>query len=477
MTNEHDTFSDTARPAVLLVDDDPLITESLSFMLEQEFNVYIAGDREAAKRQLQRLSQPPPLALIDLGLAPLPHQPDEGFALIAELLAFNPEMKILVLSGQDKRINVRHALTLGAVDFVAKPADAALLIARLRHQLMLLEAESKPVETLADEPAMLGQSPAIETLRALILQFADTPFPVLIEGESGTGKELVAKCLHEESSHADQPLLSINCAAFTPELLEAQLFGHARGAFTGANVERLGFFEDAGGGSLFLDEIGEFPLELQPKLLRVLENGEYYRVGETQSRVAAARIMAATNRDLREEIRRGRFRQDLYHRLSVLTVSVAPLRERDDDSLLLLDYFQKMYAATVAPFQLDDEAKAFLRVYEFPGNIRELRNIVIRLGAKYPGQRITLEGLKPELEIDVVKTNDPGAVDEAAKQQLMATGFRLDDTLGEWERRYIEAALELCGGNLSKAARMLGVNRTTLYSRIERLNIDTQQEI
>ena len=472
-----DAGSTASRPMVLLVDDDPLITESLSFILEEEFTVYIASNREAAKQQLQSLSPPPPLALIDLGLAPLPHQPDEGFALIAELLAFNPVMKILVLSGQDKRINVQHALTLGAVDFVAKPADADLLIARLRHQLLLLDAETRPAETAADGTVMLGESGAIETLRALITQFADTPFPVLIEGESGTGKELVAQCLHDESSRAPQPLLSINCAAFTPELLEAQLFGHARGAFTGANVERSGFFEDAGKGSLFLDEIGEFPLELQPKLLRVLENGEYYRVGETQSRLAQARIMAATNRDLREEIRRGRFRHDLYHRLSVLTVTVTPLRDRGNDSLLLLDYFQNLYAATVAPFQLDEEAQHFLRNYGFPGNIRELRNIVIRLGAKYPGQRVTVENLKPELEMDVIQTSDRSTVDETAKQQLMAAGFRLDDTLAEWERRYIEAALELCGGNLSKAARTLGVNRTTLYSRIERLKIETQQEL
>ncbi|MCC7413890.1 MAG: sigma-54-dependent Fis family transcriptional regulator [Gammaproteobacteria bacterium] len=458
-------------PALLLVDDDPLIVDSLSLLLDDEFAIHAAATRPAVRALLRRLPQIPSLALVDLGLPPRPHAPDEGFALIAELLGFNRAMKILVLSGQSNRDNIQHALTLGAVDFVPKPCDAALLRARLKHQLMILEAERPRAES---GPVLLGESPAIETLKALIRQFASTPFPVLIEGESGSGKELVAQCLHRESARAAQPFVAVNCAAFTAELLEAQLFGHARGAFTGAAEARAGFFEEAGDGTLFLDEVGEFPLELQPKLLRVVESGEYYRVGETQPRTGRARIVAATNRDLRTEMRAGRFRPDLYHRLSVLTINVPPLRLRGDDRLLLLEHFRSIYASTVPPFRLLPGAVEALSHYGFPGNVRELRNIVIRLGAKYPGQDIDHAAVAAELETVIVADPDPalpriGQEHAGVERELHSGGFNLDESLRAWERRYIDAALKECGGNLSRAARMLGVNRSTLYSRVERL--------
>ncbi|RKZ34502.1 MAG: sigma-54-dependent Fis family transcriptional regulator, partial [Gammaproteobacteria bacterium] len=280
---------------------------------------------------------------------------------------------------------------------------------------------------------------------------------------SGTGKELVAEMLHMKSARRQHPFLTMNCAAFTPDLLEAQLFGHTKGAFTGAITAKPGFFEDAGEGTLLLDEIGEFPLELQPKLLRVLENGEYYRIGETRPRNAAARIIAATNRDLLEEIRAGRFRHDVYHRLSVLTIDVPPLRDRRDDNLRLLEHFRTLYASKVTPFSLDQPGEERWRSYTFPGNVRELRNIVIRLGAKYPGRQVGLTEL--ELELD-----GQSEVDEQTLRQLNGGGFRLDEILDSWEQRYINAALKLSNGNLSEAARLLGVNRTTLYSKIQRLS-------
>jgi DNA-binding NtrC family response regulator len=460
------------RPALVLIDDDPLIAESLAFVLRDTFSVSVAGTRAEARALLQAFREPPPLALVDLGLPPAPHSPEEGFALIGELLAFNPRMKILVLSGQSNRRNIQHALTLGAVDFVPKPADVPLLKARLAHQLMLLEAELEEAQRQVQTCGLLGGSRAMGTLRAQVKQFADTPFPVLIEGESGSGKELVAQCLHTQSQRSQAPFLTINCAAIASELMEAQLFGHAKGSFTGAVQSRAGFFEEAGTGTLFLDEVGEFPLELQPKLLRVLENGEYYRVGETRARHASARIIAATNRDLRDQVRTGRFREDLYHRLGVLTIQVPPLRERDRDCLDLLEHFRRLYAGTVAPFSLEDDAQARLARYLFPGNVRELRNIVIRLAAKYPGQRVSAQALEGEVESDVVAPA-PGegeAADDRVEQQLRASGFRLDGVLAEWERRYINAALRLAQGNLSQAARLLGVNRTTLYSRMQRLN-------
>lgn len=459
------------RPGLLLVDDDPLIAESLALALDREYTVLTAPDRARTRQLLQGLPQVPPLALVDLGLPPRPHAPDEGFILIGELLAFNPEMKILVLSGQSGRGNIQHALTLGAVDFIPKPCDVQLLKVRLKHQLMLLKAEQ--VAALSRPPehaALIGDHPSMHMLRALIKQFADSPFPVLIEGESGSGKELVARQLHVDSRRAGEPLLTLNCTAFTPELLEAQLFGHARGAFTGATAARMGFFEEAGHGSLLLDEIGEMPASLQTKLLRVLENGEYYRLGETQARRSHARIIAATNRDLREEVRAGRFRHDLFHRLSVLTINVPPLRTRGDDCLLLLDHFRALYAATALPFRLAPEAEAYLRNYAFPGNVRELRNIVIRLLTKYPGREVGVDALRAELEVGVVPSGvDPAERDRAIERDLQGRAFNLDDCLRDLEKRYIDAALRLADGNLSQAARLLGINRTTLYSRLQKL--------
>ena len=460
-------------PALLLVDDDPLIVDSLSMVLQSDFSVQSAGSRSQAKKLLQGMQEVPSLALVDLGLPPLPHNPDEGFALVDELLTWNPNMKILVLSGQSEKENIQHALTLGAVDFVPKPCDMALLKARLAHQVMIIGAEISQVEAGRSDGSLLGESGAIQILHELIKQFADTPFPVIIEGESGSGKELVAQHLHEQSNRRKQPFLTINCAAFTAELLEAQLFGHAKGAFTGATSEKGGFFEEAGQGSLFLDEIGEMPLELQSKLLRVLENGEFYRLGETQARQSSARIIAATNRDLKEEVRTGRFRQDLYHRLSVLSVNVPPLRERASDCLVLLEHFRQLYSVSVAPFELEKEAEQFLLGYPFPGNVRELRNIVIRLGAKYPGRKVTIEQLQGELETVVSAVPDDAslAAAESVEEELLGHGFRLDEKLKDWEKQYINTALKVSGGNLSKAARLLGINRTTLYSRLQRRSI------
>lgn len=464
------------KPALLLVDDDPLIAESLTLALEKDYQVSVAESRAQAKSLLQKMDKPPSLALVDLGLPPAQHIPDEGFALIDELLAFNYNIKILVLSGQSEKANIQHALTLGAVDFVPKPCDIKLLQTRLKHQMMMLDAELAESKKSHGDSSLLGESPAIRTLHQLVDQFSDTPFPVLIEGESGSGKELVAQYTHDKSTRSEAPFLTINCAAFTAELLEAQLFGNVKGAFTGATETRAGFFEDAGEGSLFLDEIGELPLSLQSKLLRVLENGEFYRLGETSARVSKARIIAASNRDLKEAVRAGEFRQDLYHRISVLTVYVPPLREREKDCLLLLDHFRELYSVGAGSFSLAPDAEKMLVEYTFPGNVRELRNIVIRLGAKYSGKQVSEKQLHAELETNVLvksfEETDNGNLQ--IEQELSDSSFQLDDVLGELEKRYISTAMRISGGNLSKAARMLGVNRTTLYSRMQRLGIDEE---
>lgn len=465
------------RAKIILIDDDPLIVESLSFVLDDEFEVVSAPSRPQAKALLQGMDSKPAIALIDLGLPPTPHLPQEGFKLIEELLAFNQQMKILVLSGQSERTNIQHALTLGAVDFVPKPCDAELLRTRLRHQLLILDAESAPPkDDQANNEILLGNSSAMRTLRELVEQFAATPFPVLIEGESGCGKELVATRLHELGDRASEPFVTINCAAFTAELLEAQLFGHAKGAFTGADQQRVGFFEQAGLGTLFLDEVGEMPLALQANFLRVLENGEYYRVGETTPRESKARIIAATNRDLKDAVADGSFRQDLFHRLSVLSITVPPLRTREHDWEILFRHFQAQYKNSVPTFSIDEDAKQVLAKYTFPGNVRELRNIVIRLGAKYPNQRVSAAAIRAELEQQVVLAGRQGMRDSKFDEVNFDEGFSLEEEVIAFERRYISAALKRSDGNLSKAARLLGINRTTLYSKVSRLGLTGNED-
>jgi DNA-binding NtrC family response regulator len=461
------------KPSLLLVDDDPIIADTLGFLLRDDYEVTIAQSREETRAKLSTLARQPKLALVDLGLPPVPHTPDEGFALIPELLARDSKMKILVLSGQDRKANIQHALTLGAIDFIPKPCDAELLKSRLSHQLLLLDAEEGEVEIPA-EAGMVGKSPVMKILNAQVHQFADAPFPILIEGDSGTGKELIAQMLHDVGERADKPYFVINCAAFTKDLLEAQLFGHAKGAFTGAAKDKAGFFEESGDGMLFLDEIGELPLELQAKLLRVLENGEFYRLGETRARISRARIVAATNKDMAVEVRAGRFRQDLYHRLSILTIKVPPLAERGEDCILLLEHFKQVYAGTVPPFRMNDAALSCWRRYSFPGNVRELRNLVIRLGTKYPGQTVGEAEVMAEMEMGETRIS-LGAMQEenprAVLEEILAEGFILEEHLQEMERSYVTAALEHCNGNLSKAATLLKMNRTTLYSRLEKLGL------
>jgi len=466
----------SAKPLLLIVDDDSLISESLSFAFAQEYDVLTSHSRGHALTMLRQLRQPPQLALVDLGLPPFPHRPDEGFALIGDLLAQSPDMKIIVLSGQSDEGNARHARTLGAVDFVAKPCDPSRLTELFRQALRFgNDTQTTPAGGL------IGESLPMQRLRLQLGQYANLAYPVLIEGESGSGKDIVAShYLHRLTERQDKPFLALNCAAISPTLLEPTLFGYAKGAFTGANSAKSGYFEDADSGTLFLDEIGELPLDLQPKLLRVLENGEYQRVGETQTRVSTARIVAATNRDLRQEMRAGRFRADLFHRLSVFTVTVPPLRETGLDRVLLLEHFRKSCAASVRtePFQLAAPAQSLWMDYGFPGNVRELRNIAIRLSARYPGQMVTAEQLRAEFDQLDTTEPAPGAamlvaddledVKQAARRHLeKASPLNLDATLELWQRGYIEAAIELCAGNMSEAARRLGINRTTLYNRME----------
>ena len=465
------------KPALLIVDDDPLIGESLSFVLSDDFDVRVRETRTGAMALLKDGEFRPKLALIDLGLPPLPHLPTEGFKLLGDLLAWSHSMRILVLSGQNEETNARRARALGAIELVPKPCDPGHL-----RKLLFTALKTGDDEILSnpDEIAhsLIGDSPAMRKLRGQIDLYASSTFPALIEGESGSGKERVAAALHYLSPRAALPFLALNCGAISTNLVEPTLFGYVKGAFTGAAANKAGYFEDAGDGTLFLDEIGELPLDLQPKLLRVLENGEFQRVGDTQSRHSKARIVAATNRDLRAEVKAGRFRADLYHRLSVFSLLVPPLRDLGDDKFKLMEHFRAQYATKhhTQPFTLDDAARDAWRHYAFPGNVRELKNIVIRLTAKYAGYAVGKTELVAEFEL---------ADDQASIVPLVTWGldprheiesnakFNLDQVLAAVELKYIDAAIDLSRGNMSQAARVLGVSRSTLYSRLEALRPGT----
>ena len=455
------------KPQLLLVDDDPLINEGLAYALADDYEIARAEDRPQAVERL-RAGLKPDLALIDLGLPPVAHLPNEGFKLIGDLLAHSPEVRILVLTGQNEESNARRARALGAVDLVPKPCEPDFLKGALARALgaRALERSEDEAERLR---FLIGDSPPIRRLRSQVDLYAASAFPALIEGESGSGKERVAFSLHHLSPRAREPFLALNCAAISPTLVEPTLFGYAKGAFTGAAQSKSGYFEDAGEGTLFLDEIGELPLELQSKLLRVLENGEYQRVGETQTRVSHARIVAATNRDLREEVARGRFRSDLYHRLSVFELVVPPLRELGDDRLKLLDHYRSLYASKsgAEPFRFDDRARARWLAYGFPGNVRELKNIVIRLSTKYAGYPVGEAELEAELAPAGEGATRGDALAQARAELLSGKPFSLDAALKGFEQAYLDAALEIAQGNMSKAAKLLGVSRTTLYGRLE----------
>jgi DNA-binding NtrC family response regulator len=459
-----------AKPALLIVDDDPLIGESLSFVLDADFDVRVGHSRSHALELLRDGTFVPQLALIDLGLPPQPDSPVEGFKLLGDLLARSQNIRVLVLSGQNQESNARRARALGAADLVPKPCEPAYL---RRALFAALSGRDDNAGKKGDVNAtLIGESAAMRRLRSQIDLYAAARFPALIEGESGSGKERVAAALHHLSPASNAPFLALNCAAISANLVEPTLFGYAKGAFTGAVAAKSGYFEDAGEGTLFLDEIGELPLDLQPKLLRVLENGEYQRVGETQARTSRARVVAATNRDLKSEVRAGRFRADLFHRLSVLSIVVPPLRNMDEDKLRLLDHYRAEFAQLqrVQPFSLKDDARRLWQQYSFPGNIRELKNIVIRLTAKHAGYEVSFAELNLELELPEPRDMASGVSGSALREEIArGAPFSLDASLAKIELAYIDAAIELAHGNLSQAARMLGVSRSTLYSRLDSL--------
>lgn len=472
-----DKIKPMKKAVVLLVDDDQLITESLSFILNKKYQIYIAESRTQAKKIISSLQTPPQLALVDLGLPPLPHQADEGFELIEELLVCDPQMKILILSGQSGEMNIQHALTLGAVDSITKPVDADKLQSRLQHHHMLQLREKEKIKSLTDS-VIIGDSSCMQVLREQIERYSATLFPILIEGESGTGKELIARAIYEESIRKDNFYEVINCSATSADLLEAKLFGYVEGDYSAGNYDSQGLLAKTNVGTIFLDEIGEMPYSLQIKLVKFMDSGEYYRKGDTICQKASSRIIAATSKNLSKEVKSGRFRADLYHRLSVLKLQIPALRDREKDSLILKMQFQILFEDSIQHFSLNDEANKLWLEYDFPGNVRELKNLVIRLGTKYPGKIVKRNELESELELEVetevvesLKTgfksgrfNDMWLMKEIASGDLI-----LEEAINELENHCIDIAMNMYDGNISKVASVLHISRGSLFSRIQNI--------
>ena len=460
--------SPPAPPSLLLVDDDPLILDSLGGFFEDEFAVVCAANRQEAAAALLQMSAAPDFAAVDLGLPPAPHRPDEGLAVIREIQAGAPKCAIVAVSGQDQIQNAMRARALGAIDFVAKPcAPAALRAALLRAREVARAA--------AAELGLVGESPPMQKLRAQIRQIAPSPFSVLIEGETGAGKEVVARALHNVS-RPGAPFVAVHCAAIPPHLVEPTLFGSARGAFTGA-LPAPGYFGDAAGGTLFLDEIGDLSESIQAKLLRALESGEYRRVGESRVREASARIVAASNRPLAAAVRRGEFRGDLYHRIGVFTLRAPSLREIGDDRFLLFDHYRKRVAS-----ELCADARRFggrrarsvarLSLRGQCAGAQKYRRPTHRQAPRRNG--LGCETLIEEIDPANAGLDAAAAADGAPpwrafiESQIDNDDFDLAAAWRRLESIFARAAARREGGDVARAARLLGLDEARLRAATER---------
>jgi two-component system, NtrC family, nitrogen regulation response regulator NtrX len=449
-------------PTLLVVDDEANIRSSLAGALTREgYQVECAATAAEARTKLRESFD---YLLVDVWL------PDgSGLDLLRETLAADPESIVLMMSGHATIDAAVQATRLGAFDFLEKPLSLERLLVLLRNagSAAALKAENRRLARGWSGP-IVGRSPAIRKLLAEVERAAPTVARVLIQGENGTGKELVARALHAAGPRREMPFVAVNCAAIPEELIESELFGHERGAFTGATQARKGRFEEAHRGTLFLDEVGDLSARAQTKLLRVLQEGELNRVGGNRSIRVDVRVIAATNHDLGALVRAGRFREDLYFRLAVIPLTVPPLRERTADVPLLVERFTAEIAAEagVKRRAFSPPALDVLARYAFPGNVRELRNIVERLLIMAPGAPGT------DIGADVVRAmlRAPEADGEPA-----ASG-RLADLVRDFERSAIEAALEAEGGSMTRAAARLGLERSHLYKKMKSLGFAPKGE-
>jgi DNA-binding NtrC family response regulator len=390
----------------------------------------------------------------------------DGLAFIRALAERKIEAQIVMVTAFASVSSAVEAMRYGAFDYIEKPFDVeqieSLVARALRHGEKVGCRSSVPRPQPAWDGIMIGQSSAMEVLRERIAQAAPTDETVLITGESGTGKELVARCIHAASRRSGRALVGLNCPALSPQLMESELFGHERGAFTSADAPRVGRFELAEGGTILLDEITEIDMPLQAKLLRVLQERTYERVGSSELRRADVRVVATTNRDLKAEVAAGRFRQDLFFRLAVLPLTVPPLRERLDDVPILVEHFATTAAARLnrPPCCLTPDALDLLSHYHWPGNVREMENLVTRASVLSAGRNVSADELRLWL-IDPTGNAAPVAAAGQVTESIMA-GTRLEDM----ERRLIEATLEHFGGHRAKAAQALGIGIRTLTNKL-----------
>ena len=444
---------------VLIVDDDENTCELLEATLGgQGFTVVSESSAEAA---LSRLTEED----FDAMLTDIHMDGIDGIELCGRVRALRPDLPVLVVTGQASMDAAVSALRAGAYDFITKPIDSELLgpaITRAVQRHRLGVEVKRLRRALADAQrfgSIIGKSTPMRRVFDMVARVADSEASVMVTGESGTGKELIARSIHERSPRASGPFVALNCAAVPPSLIESELFGHVKGAFTDARNARDGLFAQASGGTLFLDEIGEMPLEMQPKLLRALQERTIRPVGGDKEIAFDARLVTATNRDLESEVEAGRFREDLLYRIDVVRVELPPLRMRGRDVLLLAQHFVEHFAAQSGRGvgQIDPAAAELLLNYDWPGNVRELENCMERAVALSRLDRVTVDDL-------------PSKVREHKPERVVLTGEESDElpTLEELERRYIAKVLRAMAGNKSQAAKTLGLDRRTLYRRLDK---------
>ncbi len=449
---------DTPARKLLVIEDDPGLQTQLRWCFEN-YDTVIAGDRDEALEALQQ--HKPPVITLDLGLPPDADSTSVGFAILEEILQREPHTKVIVVTGNNDRENATRSVAMGAYDFFYKPIDADMLelIVNRAYRLYELEEENRRLSSRKSESALEGVITGSESMLQAcrtVEKVAPTDTTVLILGESGTGKELLARSLHELSSRRDHRFVAINCAAIPENLLESELFGHEKGAFTGAAKQTPGKIETASGGTLFLDEIGDMPPPLQAKLLRFLQERVIERVGGRKEIPVDVRVLCATHKDLHELIRNNQFREDLYYRISEVTISIPSLREREGDALLLarvfLERISKQQGKKGSRFNQD--AMAAIENYAWPGNVRELENRVKRAVIMAEHSQITAR----DLELG------------GSSAEELAT-FNLREIRDRCDRQAIMRALNHVGGKVSQAADLLGISRPTMYDLLRKFDL------
>jgi two-component system NtrC family response regulator len=449
---------------LLIIEDEISVAKQLKWSLGKEYEVTIASEADKARPLLA--SGVFPVVTLDLGLPPYPDTPQQGFKLLEEISSFAPYTKVIVITGNAEEENAVQAIALGASDFCAKPIDLKILNIILSRTFRIYELEeaNRRLQRQTDQSGsfcgMLGVSPGMGKLFERIRQVSETDYPVLIAGDSGTGKEMAARAIYSLSQRAQKPLVIINCGAIPENLLESELFGHEKGAFTGAVDRKIGRFEQANEGTIFLDEIGALPLALQVKILRFLQERTVERLGGTKTITLDVRIIAATNVNLGDAVKEGSFREDLFHRLNVVPLKIPSLRERAEDILLLAYHFLKEETHNLQRGQvrLSPTAIAALTAYTWPGNVRELQNRICRALSTNTGR--------------VIDPIDLGLEDAilGQEEQKLPT---LKGAREAAEINIIRRALALTGNNISQAARLLDTSRPTLHDLLKKHGIST----